>query len=251
MKSSRWRVASSSRQNASTLGVWRRSSPKISSRSDHSREIGLRGITRRRVARETRGDDEMRARAQQLQAGLIADLHAPAGQQRHAAGQVRRLRPLREIQLRAGGTELVVEMMDRLIVLLADVAVPRLRQHPRLVAPVGSEQKVVRRREHRLPAQLADPGRGEHLLRLLRQRRLAQPRAGLHQPPPRPRIGIRHHPRRVKKPLPLLRRQLRQQPAILVDRLEQLRRRAHALQRAWSFRRWWSSSRNAVTRGPV
>ena len=76
------------RQNASTLGVWRRSRPKISSRSPHVGEVGLPRVARGRVAREARRDDQVRAGAQQLDAGLVADLHAPAGEQRDAAAQV-------------------------------------------------------------------------------------------------------------------------------------------------------------------
>jgi hypothetical protein len=190
-------------------------------------EIRLRCITRRGVAREARGHDQMRAGAQQFEAGLIADLHAAAGQQRHAAGQVRQLRALREIQLRARGAELIVEMMDGLIVLLADVAVPRLRQHARLVRRRFGGRKIIRRREHRLAAQLPDAGRGKHLLGLLRERRLAPPRAGLDQPAPRARIGIRHLPRRVQQPPGFFNGNLREQAAIGIDRFEQFRGRAH------------------------
>src|SRR3989338_4678597 len=44
-------------------------------------EIRPPRIARGRIAREPRGDDELRARAQQLEAGLVADLHPPAGQE--------------------------------------------------------------------------------------------------------------------------------------------------------------------------
>ena len=84
--------ASSWRQNASTLGVWRRSRPKISSRSPHSAKSGSARVARRRVAREARGHDQLRAGAQQLDAGLVADLHPAAGEQRDAAAQVGRSR---------------------------------------------------------------------------------------------------------------------------------------------------------------
>ena len=80
------------------------------------REVRLRGIARRRVAREARGDDELRAGAQQLDARLVADLHAPAGEQRDAPAQVGRLGALAEVQLRAGRAELVVEVVDRRVV---------------------------------------------------------------------------------------------------------------------------------------
>jgi hypothetical protein len=51
------------RQNASTLGVWRKSSPKISRRSLHSSKSASRALPRRRVPRKARRDDEVRARA--------------------------------------------------------------------------------------------------------------------------------------------------------------------------------------------
>ena len=90
------------------------------------RKIRLLRIAHRRVAGEARGDDQLRAGPQQLDARLIADLHASAREQRHAPAQIRRFAALPEIQLRAIRAELVIEMMDRRIVLLADVAVLRL-----------------------------------------------------------------------------------------------------------------------------
>ena len=77
----------------------------------------------------------LRAGAQQLEARLVADLHPPARQQRDAAAQVGELRALAEVQLRAGRAELVVEMVDLRILLLADVAVPADRRVAALAAP--------------------------------------------------------------------------------------------------------------------
>ena len=57
-------------------------------------EVGLARVPGRGVAREAGRDDQLRARAQQLDAGLVADLHAAAGEQRDAARQVGRLGPL-------------------------------------------------------------------------------------------------------------------------------------------------------------
>ena len=48
-------------------------------------EIGLGRVAGRRVPRKARGDDEVRARAEELEPRLVADLHAAAGQQRHSA----------------------------------------------------------------------------------------------------------------------------------------------------------------------
>ena len=50
-------------------------------------EVRLLRVPRGRVARKPRRDDQLRAASQQLQAGLVADLHAPAGQQRDAAAE--------------------------------------------------------------------------------------------------------------------------------------------------------------------
>ena len=123
MKSRRVRVASSSRQNASTLGVWRRSRPKISSRSPHSPKSG--SCAYRFAA--SRGNRvvtiRLRAAAQQLEARLVANLHAAARQQRHASAQVGQLRAFAEVEGRALRTELIVEVMNQRILLLADVTV--------------------------------------------------------------------------------------------------------------------------------
>ena len=89
-------------------------------------EVGLLGVAAGGVAGEARGDDEVRAGAQQLQPGLVADLHAAAGEQRHASAQVGQLGALAEVELRARRAQLVVEMVDDGVLLLADVAVQRL-----------------------------------------------------------------------------------------------------------------------------
>ena len=65
---------------------------------------------------------------QELDAGLIAYLHSAAGQERHPAAQVSGLRTLPEIQLRAIRTQLILEMMDLPIILLADIAILRLNR---------------------------------------------------------------------------------------------------------------------------
>src|SRR5258706_178224 len=68
----------------------------------------------------------MRAGTEQLDACLIANLHAPTGEQRHAPAQVRQLGAFAKIQLGARRAKLIVEMVNRRVVLLADVAVLRL-----------------------------------------------------------------------------------------------------------------------------
>ncbi len=89
-------------------------------------KIRFGGITHRRVARKPCGHDELRAAAEQLDAGLITDLHATAGEQRHAPAQVGQFAALAEIQLRACRTKLVVKMMDLRVILFADITILRL-----------------------------------------------------------------------------------------------------------------------------
>src|SRR6185436_2105694 len=76
--------------------------------------------------REPRGDDQRGPRPQQLEAGLISDFHAAARHERDPAAQVCQLAAFREIQLRARRAQLVVEVMDRRVLLLADIARLRL-----------------------------------------------------------------------------------------------------------------------------
>ena len=104
-------------------------------------EVLLARIPRRGVPREARRDDQLRARPQQLDPGLVADLHAPAGEQRDPAAQVGGLGALAEVELGARRAHLVVERVDLDVELLADVAV-LLLEH---LAELG----VVRRRRAR------------------------------------------------------------------------------------------------------
>ena len=73
----------------------------MSNRSPHSREVRLLRVARGRIAGEPGRDDEVRARSQELEAGLVADLHAAAGQQRDAPAQIGQLAALREIEVAA------------------------------------------------------------------------------------------------------------------------------------------------------
>ena len=57
-------------------------------------EIRFPRITLRRIAGKASGHDQLAPGAQQLQAGLIADLDASAGQQRDAAAQIGQFRSL-------------------------------------------------------------------------------------------------------------------------------------------------------------
>ena len=153
-------------------------------------EIRLGRITGRCVAREACADDELHPGAQQLDARLITDLHAPAGQERHAPAQIRRLGALAEIQIAARRAKLVVEMMNRRVVLLADVAILRLDDFAEIRVALNillrelDERNQIRRGEDFFPAQLANPGFIEFGLVPLNFLRFALAHFGLHQPPP-------------------------------------------------------------------
>ncbi len=73
------------------------------------REVGLSRVALRRVLRKAGGRDHPRARAQQHQRRLIADLHARAGDQRDLPGQRRPLGALRVVEVRARAAHRVVE----------------------------------------------------------------------------------------------------------------------------------------------
>ena len=75
-------------------------------------EVGLLRVAGRGVAREARRDDQLRAGAQQLDPGLVADLHAAAGEQRDAARRSAVSVRLREVEVAARRAELVVERVD-------------------------------------------------------------------------------------------------------------------------------------------
>ena len=168
----------------------------------HSREVGLLRVTRRRVTRKARRDDQVRAAAQQLQTGLVADLHAAAGEQRDAAAQVRKLRARREVFVAAGWTELIVEVMDLRVGRLADVADARggMNADTRRLAfcvrrsgfvvrgsAVDVRRKDVRRRHERTAALRADAGRVERGFLVLD----GVGSFGLVSPPLRARVGRR------------------------------------------------------------
>ena len=85
-------------------------------------EVGFLRVARRRILRKPGRDDQPRAGAQQLQAGLIPDLHPPARQQRDPAAQIGQLGSRREVDRRAVGAQLIVKVMQVRVRLLADVA---------------------------------------------------------------------------------------------------------------------------------
>src|SRR4051794_12565213 len=95
-------------------------------------EVGFRRVAGRAVAREASRHDQVRACAQQLDACLVPDLDASAGEERNAPAQICRLRTLAEVEVAASRTELVVEAVNGDVQLLADVAVLGLDDLTRL-----------------------------------------------------------------------------------------------------------------------
>jgi len=86
-------------------------------------EVWFLGVAVGGIAGEAGGDDELRAGAEELEAGLVADFDASAGEEGDAAMEVGEFGALDEVVLGAGGAHLVVEVVDDGELLLADVAV--------------------------------------------------------------------------------------------------------------------------------
>ena len=84
-------------------------------------EIGLLRVPLRRITRKPRRHDQTRASSKQLQAGLIADLHAPAGQEGRAPAEVRQLGSFAKVEGGALRTQLIVEVVYQRILLLAHI----------------------------------------------------------------------------------------------------------------------------------
>src|SRR5439155_24130198 len=95
-------------------------------------EIRFLRITSRGIARKPRSDDEVCSGAQQFDSCLVPNLDAAAGEQRHPPAQIRELTAFAEIQLRTRRAKLIVEMMDRGVILFADVTILRLQDFAKL-----------------------------------------------------------------------------------------------------------------------
>ena len=204
-------------------------------------EVGLLRVTRRRIAREPRRDDHVRAGAQQLEPGLEPDLDASARQQRHAPAQVGRLRALPEVQVGTRRAQLIVEVMDDGVLLLAHVAVLalgrfltfrlvlwRARRNVLWIESFGREH--VRRAEHRPSPQRADACLAQHALVAPDARGFALAIEVLHHPPPLGAIGTVDVGDRLEEPLALVDGQAGQHGAIGGDGLEQGGHLPHAFE---------------------
>ncbi len=118
-------------------------------------------------------------------------------------------------------------MVDKRVVLLADVAVPgggRAGARVVLIQPLdaGGWQHV-RRREHRLPTERADARARQHLVIPAGPLGLPLADGGLHHAPPRSHIGVVDCAGSVEKTPPVRGRNSRKQAAVGNDCLEQFR----------------------------
>ncbi len=194
-------------------------------------EIRLLGVARRRIARETRRDDQPRAATQQLQASLIADLDASAGQQRYASAQIRELGARGEVLGGTGRTQLVVERMDLRVRLLADVAVAIGRGHARRrhrFATVNVARLEIlrwkgrRRRDRGAPPQRANASGVQHRLLAFNRGDLSLARFGSGAFANRSRIRRGERRDRAMEPSAIGDRQIVQQTPVGGHPLQQL-----------------------------
>ena len=192
-------------------------------------EVRLLRVAGGGVAGKAGGDDEVRPGAQQLEPRLVPDLHPPAGQERHGPAQVRELGSLGEVERGARRAHLVVEVMQRGEVGLADVAVLLLACLPRRVRGVHvlrsenvgrNRWKDIGRGEHRLPAQ--GPDTGAVAVGFLFPDALGFPlaRGGADELPATHRVGRVHVARRLEKAAAVFGRDVGQDGAVGDDLLE-------------------------------
>ena len=115
-------------------------------------EVGFLRVASSGVARKAGRDDEMCAGSEEDQSGLVSDLHASTGQQRHASAQIRELGARGEVDVGAAGAQLVVEGVEGRVRGLADVADTAhrgtfgVRRSTFVVGQFGRSWFVVRRR---------------------------------------------------------------------------------------------------------
>ena len=157
-------------------------------------EVGLARVPGGAVTREASRDDQVRARAEQLDPGLVADLHAPAGQESDASREVCDLAALREVEVAALAAELVVERVHLDVVPLADITVLRLDHLAQLglgflLGELG-RRLVVRRREDGLVPKHPQPGIRQNLLVARPPILLLPPAKCLRAPPAGLEVGV-------------------------------------------------------------
>ena len=185
-------------------------------------EVGLLRIARGGVAREPRRDDQLRARAEKLQSRLVADLDATAGDERNPPAQVRKFGARGEIEIGAGGAQLIVEVVNAGVSRLADVADARRGSGFVCDVVLAIVRREMRGREHvrrgddGAPAQPPDAGLVQH--------RLCLPDTfcsrGLLPFPLRPRVRYREPGECLMQAAPILRREPLEQPPVGSDLLQ-------------------------------
>ncbi len=201
-------------------------------------EVGLPRIPRGGVSGKPRRDDEMGARPQQFESGLIADFDPASGEQGHAAAQVRELGALREVQSGAARAHLIVEVVNLRVLLFANVTVreivcvsfcPAKAGHYALriyVLGIVLLDEVLRRKnvggvEYRLPAQRLDARRRPFRQVVVRTRCPAIARGGFCHSAPLGPVGMVDLGDGLQEPLPLFGRQPIQDSAIGGHHFEQ------------------------------
>ncbi len=196
--------------------------------------VGLLGVAAGGIPGKPGGDDQGGAGPEQLDAGLVADLDPSAGEQRHLAREVGGFGALGEVEGCAGGAQLVVEVVDCEVALLADVAVPVLPERRSLgigdvslFEVLGDEH--VGGHEHGPGAQASDPRVGQHRLVALHLVRPFAPPAGLGLLPSGLDVGIEGVPGCVEEPQPLLGGEGVEERPVGGDELEELGRRHQAV----------------------
>ena len=146
------------RVNSSTLGVWRRSSPWICSRSRYEAKSGSCEYRSAASTGKARRDDDVRAGAQQFERRLVADLDPRARDQRVVAAEIGGLLALGVVEVAARLAHRIVVAMHLRERLLADVAVAFLVQARPLVEVFRLRRLEPQRRKYRRAALDAQPG---------------------------------------------------------------------------------------------
>src|SRR5687767_13313478 len=164
--------------------------------------------------------------AKKLDPCLVSDLHAAAGQQRDPPAQVSKLCPLREVELGACRTETVVEAVNREVILLADVAVPRFVRLAKaglaLAHLVRCRRKVIGRRKHRRATKSPDSCLGENALFTIDPFGLSLSLADLEKTAAVYHVGPRDATCCLEKAIAILDRNFREDRAVSHDLLEKV-----------------------------
>ena len=135
------------------------------------REVLLGRVAAGRVVGEAGGHEHPRAGAEELDRRLVADLHPCAGDQRGPSREVAGPVAALEVELATVDAEVIVEVVERPVLGLADVAIARRVQLAGRLGSLGRRlphqlagRVAARRREDRRRPLAADRARVEHLL---------------------------------------------------------------------------------------